>query len=531
MVSTGKLRVGEAIINLLAREYELATVFGIPGVHNIELFRGLHSSGIRVVAPRHEQGAGFMADGWSIATGKPGVCALISGPGLTNAITPIAQAYHDSRPMLVLASTTPTNALGKKYGPLHDLDDQAAVVRSVTAFSETVIDPTQLPHLIERAWNVFTSSRPRPVHIAIPTDVLEQFVEPFTRVTITPKPPRPSELDIQRAAQLLVGAKRPMIIAGGGAREAGDPLARIAAAIDSPIVLTGNAKGVVPSGHPLCAGASLVIPRVQDEIEQSDVVLVAGSELSDADLYNGGRALDLSGKVIRIDIDAEQLQRRTTPEIPLHGDALVVLQALDQELIRLGVSLANSGSSRATNLRLSARAGVRQDLLPWIDAMEQIIPKGTTVALDSTQLAYAAHTVMASETPRSWLAPFGFGTLGCALPMAIGAAIADSSKPVLAIVGDGGWLFTVAEMAAAIDEGVDIVVVLWDNRGYAQIRESFDDVHAPRMGVDVSSHDPTAIARGFGWNAVDVTTIEAFSIVLAEAFEHRGAHFIRISVS
>jgi len=531
VTSAGKLRVGEAIIDLLVREYELDTVFGIPGVHNIELFRGLHLSGVRVVAPRHEQGAGFMADGWSIATGKPGVCALISGPGLTNAITPIAQAYHDSRAMLVLASTTPTNALGKKFGPLHDLDDQSAIVRTVTAFSETVIDPSQLPQLIERAWNVFTSSRPRPVHIAIPTDVLEQFVEPFTRVTTNVAKPVAQASDIQRAAQLLAGAKRPMIIAGGGAIKAGDALVRIATAIDSPIVLTGNAKGVVPSSHPLCAGSSLVIPRIQDEIEQSDVVLVAGSELSDADLYNGGRALNFSGKVIRIDIDAEQMQRRTSPEISLQGDSLVTLNALDQELNRLGVSSANSGTARATNLRMAARAGVRQDLLPWLDAMEQVIPEGTTVALDSTQLAYAAHTVMACNTPRSWLAPFGFGTLGCALPMAIGAAIADSTKPVLAIAGDGGWLFTVAEMAAAIDEGVDIVVVLWDNRGYAQIRESFDDVHAPRMGVDVSSHDPIAIARGFGWNAVDVTTVEAFSIVLAEAFEHRGAHFIRISVS
>ena len=528
MASSGKLRVGEAIIDLLVREYELDTVFGIPGVHNIELFRGLHSSGVRVVAPRHEQGAGFMADGWSIATGKPGVCALISGPGLTNAITPIAQAYHDSRPMLVLASTTPTNALGKKFGPLHDLDDQSAVVRTVTAFSETVIDPTQLPQLIERAWNVFTSSRPRPVHLAIPTDVLEQFVDPFTRVTLTSPQTRPSESDIQRAAQMLAGARRPMIIAGGGAMKAGDALARIATAIDSPVVLTGNAKGVVPSSHPLCAGSSLVIPRVQEEIEQSDVVLVAGSELSDADLYNGGRALQFTGKVIRIDIDAEQMQRRAIPEVSLLGDSNITLTALAQEL---SVSLSNNGTVRATELQESARVGVRQDLLPWIDAMEQVIPKGTTVALDSTQLAYAAHTVMACNTPRSWLAPFGFGTLGCALPMAIGAAVADSTKPVLAIVGDGGWLFTVAEMAAAIDEGVHMVMVLWDNRGYAQIRESFDDVHAPRMGVDVSSHDPSAIARGFGWNAVDITTVEAFSIELAKAFKQRGAHFIRISVS
>jgi thiamine pyrophosphate-dependent acetolactate synthase large subunit-like protein len=522
------MRVGEAIIDLLVREYQVDTVFGIPGVHNIELFRGLHRSGIRVVAPRHEQGAGFMADGWSIATGKPGVCALISGPGLTNAITPIAQAYHDSRPMLVLASTTPTSALGKKFGPLHDLDDQSAVVRTVTAFSETVTDPTKLSALIERAWNVFTSSRPRPVHIAIPTDVLEQFVEPFTRVTTRTSLPVANESDIQRAAQLLAGAQRPMIIAGGGAINAGDALARIATAIDSPIVLTGNAKGVVPSSHPLCVGSALVIPRVQDEIEQSDVVLVAGSELSDADLYNGGRALQFTGKVIRIDIDAEQMQRRTIPDVSLLGDSRITLTALAQ---KLNVSSSNSGNVRATELRKSARAGVRQDLLPWIDAMEQVIPKETTIALDSTQLAYAAHTVMACDTPRSWLAPFGFGTLGCALPMAIGAAVADSTKPVLAIVGDGGWLFTVAEMAAAIDEGVHMVMVLWDNRGYAQIRESFDDVHAPRMGVDVSSHDPSAIARGFGWNAVDVATVDAFSIELANAFKQRGAHFIRISVS
>ena len=522
------MRVGEAIIDLLVREYQVDTVFGIPGVHNIELFRGLHRSGIRVVAPRHEQGAGFMADGWSIATGKPGVCALISGPGLTNVITPIAQAYHDSRPMLVLASTTPTNALGKKFGPLHDLDDQSSVVRTVTAFSETVIDPTQLPQLIERAWNVFTSSRPRPVHIAIPTDVLEQFVEPFTRVTTQASLPVSNESDIQRAAQLLAGAKRPMIIAGGGAINAGDALTRIATAIDSPMVLTGNAKGVVPSSHPLCVGSALVIPGVQDEIEKSDVVLVAGSELSDADLYNGGRALQFTGKVIRIDIDAEQMQRRVIPEVSLLGDSNITLTALAQEL---NIPSSKNGSERAADLRKSARAGVRQDLLPWIDAMEQMIPEGTTVALDSTQLAYAAHTVMACTTPRSWLAPFGFGTLGCALPMAIGAAIADSTKPVLAIVGDGGWLFTVAEMAAAIDEGVNMVMVLWDNRGYAQIRESFDDVQAPHMGVDVSSHDPSAIARGFGWNAIDVTTVEAYSSALSEAFKNRGAHFIRISVS
>lgn len=531
MTSLGQIRVGEAIIDLLVRDYGVTTVFGIPGVHNIELFRGLHSSGVRVVAPRHEQGAGFMADGWSIATGKPGVCALISGPGLTNAITPIAQAYHDSRAMLVLASTTPTSALGKKFGPLHDLDDQSAVVRSVTAFSETVTNPAQLPQLLEQAWNVFTSRRPRPVHIAIPTDVLEQFVEPFTRVIADTSKPIAQAPDIERAVHLLSAAKRPMIVAGGGALGAGKLIASIATAIDSPIVLTGNAKGEVPSGNTLCVGSAMVIPRVQEEIEQSDVVLVIGSEISDSDLYNGGRAQGFSGKVIRIDIDAEQISRRVIPDVSIVADATDVLLQISEGLAKTGIALTNSGTSRATNLRMAARSGVRQDLLPWIDAIEQTLPAGTIVAVDSTQLAYAAHTVMSCNSPRSWLAPFGFGTLGCALPMAIGAAIADKTRPVLAIAGDGGWLFTVAEMAVAIDEGVNMVLVLWDNRGYGQIRESFDDVQAPRMGVDASSHDPSSIAKGFGWNAIDVTTIEAFRTVLGEAFANRGAHFIRISVA
>jgi len=166
------MNVGEALIDLLAREYGVDVVFGIPGVHNVELYRGLHRSGVRAVSPRHEQGAGFMADGWGLVTGRPGVCVLISGPGLTNALTPIAQAYHDSRPLLVLASTTPTDALGAHVGPLHDLPDQAGLVRSVCAFSETITDPSHLPQLIERAWTVVTSSRQRPVHLAIPMYVL-----------------------------------------------------------------------------------------------------------------------------------------------------------------------------------------------------------------------------------------------------------------------------------------------------------------------------------------------------------------------
>jgi acetolactate synthase-1/2/3 large subunit len=173
---------------------------------------------------------------------------------------------------------------------------------------------------------------------------------------------------------------------------------------------------------------------------------------------------------------------------------------------------------------------IRPDLAPWIDAIAAALPADAIVALDSTQIAYAAHVALPCERPRSWLAPNGLGTLGCALPMAIGAGIAAPGRPVLAIAGDGGWLFTVAEMATAVDERLDLVLVLWDNRGYAQIRQSFDDVDAPRMGVDVSSADPAAIACGFGWTARRVEAPHDLQAAITQAFVEGGPQMVVVDV-
>lgn len=521
------MNVGEALIDLLARDYGVDVVFGIPGVHNVELYRGLHRSGVRAVSPRHEQGAGFMADGWGLVTGRPGVCVLISGPGLTNALTPIAQAYHDSRPMLVLASTTPTDALGAHVGPLHDLPDQAGLVRSVCAFSETVTDPSQLPQLIERAWNVFGSSRPRPVHLAIPMDVLASPCDAFVRAHIPVAPPSASPIDVRRAAEMLSAARQPVIIAGGGAKDSATALVAVAEALDAPVVLTGNAKGVVPSSHPLCAENTLVFGRIQRDIEAADAVLVVGSELSDTDLYNDGRALQFSGSVVRIDLDVEQMQRRVIPSVELVGDATTTLEALRGHLTP---GTSRDGATRARTWREHSRNKTSKEFSPWLEAIESVLPDDAIVALDSTQLGYSAHWWLPASRSRSWLAPYGFGTLGCALPMAIGASIAAPDRPVLAVAGDGGWLFTVAEMAAAVDEDVNVTLVLWDNRGYQQIRQSFDDVSATRMGVDVSSYDPLAIARGFGWSARDVTSPEDLADALRDAFRG-GQQMLRICVA
>lgn len=520
------MRLGEAVVGLLAEHYGVDTVFGIPGVHNIELYRGLHRFGVRAVSPRHEQGAGFMADGWSVVTGRPGVCTLISGPGLTNALTPMAQAFHDSRPMLVLAATTPTDALGKRFGPLHDLDDQAALARTVTAFSHTVMHPDEVPALVARAFEVFRSSRPRPVHLAFPTDVLEMEAQPFVPAPSPGQRPAPDADAIAEAVRVLSGCTAPVVIAGGGTIDAGGALQAVAERLDAPVVLTGNAKGVLPSSHPLCVGNPLFEPGIQERIEACDAVLVVGTELSDADLYNGGRALQFRGPVVRIDIDAEQLHRRMSPQVGIVADASAALAAIAAGL----APGERGGAARTDEWRAVWRAGVPDRLAPWLEALAAAVPADAIVALDSTQLAYSAHMTLPCEQPRSWLAPYGLGTLGCALPMAIGAGIAAPERPVLALAGDGGWLFTVAEMATAVDEALTLVLVLWDNRGYAQIRQSFDDVDAPRMGVDVSSADPEAIARGFGWSACTVREPHELAPAVAAAFAAGGPHMVRVAV-
>ncbi|MFZ9630256.1 MAG: thiamine pyrophosphate-dependent enzyme, partial [Ilumatobacteraceae bacterium] len=238
----------------------------------------------------------------------------------------------------------------------------------------------------------------------------------------------------------------------------------------------------------------------------------------------------------RIDIDAEQTTRRTTPTVALGGDAAPTLAALGTALAAHPAAAGRaSGASRAAALRDTWRTSTRADLVPWLEAIEACLDDDTIVALDSTQLGYAAHTWIPASRPRSWLAPYGFGTLGCALPMAIGAAIAAPERGVVALAGDGGWLFTVAEMAAAHDLASNLVLLLWDNRGYAQIRQSFDDVDAPRMGVDVSSFDPCAIARGFGWTATSVATAADLRTVLgaarAAAADGAGPQFVHISAS
>src|SRR5579862_7590586 len=341
------LTCGELLVRLL-EDFGVDTVFGIPGVHTVELYRGLPATAIRHITPRHEQGAGFMADGYARVTGKPGVCFIITGPGMTNILTAMGQAYGDSVPMLVISSVNRTEQLALGGGRLHELPSQRNLTAGATAFSHTLMRPDELPDLLARAFAVFHSARPRPVHIEIPLDVITAPADHVRQsIGALPLPPAPAAEALERAVETLQRARSPMMLLGGGAVGAEKEIAQLAEALDTPTTLTVNAKGLLPPGHPLSLGSFQSSRAVRELIASADVVLAIGTELGETDYDNltfesGGPRID--GTLIRIDINPLQLHGNRTAELPILADARLAARALLERLPRRARSASTPGA-------------------------------------------------------------------------------------------------------------------------------------------------------------------------------------------
>ena len=505
---------GRAVISLL-EAYGVDTVFGMPGVHTLELYKGLAASKMRHVLVRHEQGAGFMADGYARASGRPGVCVLITGPGVTNAATAMGEAYSDSVPMLVLSSVNGTADLGMGRGRLHEITSQEAATAPLTAFSATALSASEVPGLVARAFTVFASARPRPVHISLPLDVL---VEPagFANAARTPPPPpTPSDAAVEEAAGVLGSAKRPVIIAGGGCVTCPDALDRFARALGAPVILTNASKGVLPGTHPLCLGATLSLAPVQDLVAAADVVVAVGSELAETDSWV--ERLPISGDLIRIDIDAESVQRDYPARVGLVGDAGAALTALETAMNGPSGSGHHGSVDRVRKQCADGMSPLSRTHMRVLDRLRGALPGDAIVVTDMTQIAYTGNTHYPSEAPRSWFHPNGYGTLGYGLPAAIGARLGAPERAVVALVGDGGLLFTIQELATAAELGLPLVVVLWNNDGLGQIRDDMISKGIPEIGVNPRNPDYQLLARAFGCHAVRPDSLDAFADAVTTA--------------
>ena len=493
---TRSVSCGEALISLL-ESYEVDTVFGIPGVHTLDLYRGLAHSNIRHVQARNEQGAGFMADGYARLGGKPGVCVLISGPGVTNACTPMGQSFADSIPVLVISSTTASYSLGKGWGCLHEVTDLEAVTRPLTALSATAGSPDDLEELIGQAFSIFASERPRPVHIAVPIDVLAQPVSTTWQRRTVPSRPAPAGSAIREAAELLRQAERPLIYAGGGAVGTAPLLTQIAERLDAAVITTTAGKGVVPDSHPLCIGGGIVRPQARDFLAQADVILAIGTEMSETDSFVERMALN--GQLIRIDIDSRKMNDLYPAAIGIVGDAGLAAREL---LTALGEQTQNHDTagevaavcrSLVDDLTDSESRHIR-----LLDALREELPGDAVIAGDICQVVYTGAFAFPVEQPRQWHYPAGYCTLGCGLPNGIGGKLALGDTPVVVLAGDGGFMFTVQELITAAELRLSLPIIVWNNAGLKQIRDDMTQRKIPAVGVDGINPDYLQLAAACG---------------------------------
>lgn len=518
MTDAGGQSTGVYLTRLL-KTYGVEVVFGIPGVHTVELYRGLDGSGLRHVTPRHEQGAGFMADGYARASGKPGVCFIISGPGMTNIVTAMGQAYGDSIPMLVISTVNAHGRMGSGEGWLHELPNQSALVAGVSAFSRTVNRPEELAPALAQAFAVFDSARPRPVHIELPINIM---LADASHLTVTPDPPRlarpaPGAAGLSTAARLLNAARAPLILAGGGAVRAAARLRALAEAMDAPVVMTTNARGILPPDHPLGISLTASLPETRALVAAADVVLALGTELgpTDYDFYEDGGFV-VPGTLIRVDIDPAQIMRGQTPTLGLVGDVGEALSALSAHLVPRppgeGAARARQANAAYAALPAPVKAGLRV-----LNTIRETLPEAMIVG-DSTQLVYAGNTAFAAALPGGYFnSATGFGTLGYGLPAAIGAALASPARAVVALVGDGGLQFSLAELVSAVEAEVPVILMLHDNSGYGEIKSHMLAHGITPLGVDILTPDLAGILRACGWQAERLQSLDDLQAKLIAA--------------
>ena len=526
---------GEVLVHLL-ESYGVDHVFGIPGVHTVELYRGLARSSIRHITPRHEQGAGFMADGYARTRGKPGVCFIITGPGMTNITTAMGQAYADSIPMLVISSVQSRSQLGGGRGELHELPNQSALVAGVAAFSHTLMSAAELPGVLARAFALFQAGRPRPVHIEIPLDVLVENADALlgsTPVSVARAGAAPAA--VQQMSQRLAAAKRPLILAGGGAIDAAAELTRLAEALGAPVALTINAKGMLPAAHSLLIGSTQTLLATRALVAEADVVLAIGTELAETDYdvtFAGG--FDMPGALLRVDIDPDQTVRNYPPQVALVADARIAAQALLTEVNRQPLAPRSPDWGTARVARLWAELEPAWDAATraqtrFLNAVLEELP-GVVFVGDSTQPVYSGNLTLNLDHPRRWFnASTGYGTLGYALPAAIGAWLGrGDGQPVVCLIGDGGLQFTLPELASAVEARTPVIVLLWNNQGYEEIKKYMVNRDIEPVGVDIYTPDFIGVAKALGCAAQSVHGIEALRTALRAAADRQGPTLLEI---
>src|SRR5579862_4825404 len=517
---------GGALVEMLCR-HGIDTLFALPGVQNDALFVALYDAGdrLRVIHPRHEQAAAYMAFGYARASGKVGAYAVVPGPGLLNTTAALATAYATNTPVLCISGQIPSNLIGRGFGLLHEVPDQLAILRGLTKWAERINHPSEAGKLVNEAFRQLADDRPRPVALEMPLDIMALESEvALPAIAAAPPPLVPDAELIAKAALLLAGAKQPMIYVGSGSAAASTEVLALAERLQAPVVTYTGGKGILSDRHYLAqnllAGHALW--------GRTDVVLAVGTRFNQPQTRWG---LDGDIKMIRIDIDPVEITRIARPAIGIVADAKEALAALLAALPGTGPA---SRHDEFAQLKTTTMARLEEQLGPqceYLAAIRAELPDDGIYVEDLTQVGYVGRLAFPVYQPRTYIHSGYQGTLGFSYATALGAKIGRPDRPVVSISGDGGFMYNVQELSTAAKHGIDIVAIVFADGAYGNVRRMQKEDYGNRLiGVDLANPDFPKLAESFGLAGVKTTSPDGLRREFAAALKRRGTSVIEVAV-
>lgn len=523
--NTNRITGGDALVAGLHR-WDVDTVFGVPGVQLDELFDGLQRNGgdIRVVHSRHEQGAAYMALGYAMVTGRPGVCAVVPGPGLLNAGAALSTAYACNARVLCLTSTVNSALIDRRHGALHEINDQDGLLRSLTKWSARATHASEIPALLDEAFRQLLTGRPRPVALEVPPDILAQtgfFTYPNEKPALVNPTADPDA--IAQAADLLAGARNPMIVVGSGAQEAGAEVRALAALIQAPIVSRHMGRGVVPSDDDYALPAAAALPHWADV----DVVIGIGTRLQH--LREWG--MDAALKVIRIDLDQAEINRVAPPAVSIVADAAEATRLLNDALAAKCASPASRTAEFAA-LRAAFRQEIETDIQPQIGILDVIrgaMDEYDVFVDEMTQVGYASRYGLPIYRPRTYVNSSYQGTLGYGYATALGAQVGAGKRRVFSVNGDGGFMYTMPELATAVLHRIPLIAIVFNDGNFGNVRRIQIGKYGGRhIASNLHNPDFVKLAESFGALGIKAEGLDGLANALEAAKQADGPVLIEV---
>jgi acetolactate synthase-1/2/3 large subunit len=525
-MTTARMTGGEAIVqSLLAHRVD--TVFAIPGVQTYHLFDAFarHADRIRVVGPRHEQTTAYMAFGYAKSTGKVGVYSVVPGPGVLNASAALCSAYGASTPILCLTGQVPAAYIGSGKGHLHELPDQLATLRTLTKWAERIDHPAQAPRLVAEAFRQMRSGRPRPTALEMPWDVfgMQAPVEPAASEPCVQIEPDPDA--VARAALLLRDARNPMIMVGGGAMHASAEVLALAEALQAPVVSFRGGRGVVSDAHPLGFNCAAGFKRWA----QTDVLVGIGSRLEL--MWFRWPDTPAGLKLINVDIDPTQVPR-LQPDVAITGDAQVSVAQLLGAVERVGPHRASRlDEMQAVKARSWQETQKIQPHIGYLAAIRDVLPHDGFFVEEICQAGFTSYYGFPVYQPRSFVTCGPQGTLGFGFPTALGVQVGNPEKAVVAIAGDGGFMFGMQDLATAVEHGIALVTVVFNNNAYGNVRRDQKRLFDGRLiGSTLRNPNFVRLAESFGMAAARAATPDQLRRELEIAFGRGAPGLIEVPV-